>query len=75
MGFSESVIDRAWVRADGKCEKCGKSLARNNHSEGQWGAWEAHHVKAQKDGGEDSLSNCKILCLDCHKNTKSYGNH
>lgn len=75
MGFSKEVIDRAWKRADGKCERCGKDLSYSNHSEGEMGAWEAHHIKAQNDGGDDRLSNCKILCLDCHKNTKSYGSH
>lgn len=75
MAFSELVIEKAWNRAEGRCEKCNKKLARDNHSEGEWGAWEAHHIKAQKDGGDDSLSNCRILCLDCHKSTNSYGSH
>lgn len=75
MGFSDSTIRDAWTRSGGKCEKCGKTLAQNNHKEGEWGAWEAHHIKAKKDGGADTLSNCKILCLDCHKETKSYGSH
>ena len=75
MGFSDITLLKAWARADGKCESCGKTLAWSNHEEGEWGAWEAHHIKAQKDGGENTLSNCKILCLDCHKKTKSDGSH
>ena len=31
--------------------------------------------KAIKDGGDNTLSNCKVLCLDCHKNTATYGQH
>lgn len=75
MAFPKSVIDKAWDRADGHCETCGKQLVYDHHEEGERGAWEAHHIKAQKDGEDNSLSNCKILCLDCHKNTKSYGSH
>jgi 5-methylcytosine-specific restriction endonuclease McrA len=41
----------------------------NRGREGR-GAWEAHHVNAN---GEDILSNCEILCWDCHKNTGSFG--
>lgn len=75
MGFSKDIIDQAWDHAGGKCESCGKQLVYDNHEEGKRGAWEAHHKKAQKDGGDDTLSNCKILCLDCHKKTDSYGSH
>ena len=85
MAFSDFVVISAWNRAGGRCEcermrcthgysRCGKRLtweARGNdyHS----GGWEAHHKKAVADGGDDSLSNCEILCIRCHKNTPSYG--
>jgi len=36
--------------AGGKRERCGKQLARNNHFEGEWGAWKAHHRTAVKSG-------------------------
>ncbi len=85
MAFSKSVIDKAWERSGGHCEcerkscghtgRCNKQLVYENRNEGKRGAWEAHHKKAVKDGGEDTLSNCEILCLDCHKNTSSYGDH
>ena len=75
MGFSAETIFKAFIRASGCCEYCGAKLDWNNHREGQRGAWEAHHKIAQKDGGSDNLSNCKILCLNCHKNTDSYGSH
>ena len=51
MAFSEEAKDLIFQRAGGKCERCGKQLARNNHFEGQWGAWEAHHRVAVKSGG------------------------
>ena len=76
MGFlPDDVFYAFFIRAKERCENCGEKLVWENHQEGERGAWEAHHIKAQKDGGNDSLSNCKILCLDCHKNTHSYGRH
>ena len=85
MAFSNEVIETAWERAGGKCEcelkkcghtgRCNKELVFDNRGkDGYRGAWEAHHILSQKSGGSDTLSNCQILCLDCHKNTGSYGN-
>ncbi len=75
MAFSLDVKLEAWKRAGGHCERCGKQLAWANHKEGEWGAWEAHHKVAVASGGQDTLSNCKVLCLDCHKKTYTYGSH
>lgn len=85
MAFSESTILAAWKRADGKCEcgrvSCGHGYARCN-KQLSWnargndyasGGWEAHHKTAVASGGSDSLSNCEILCMACHKNTSTYG--
>ena len=85
MAFSKNVVEAAWARAGGRCEcervrcthgyfRCGKQLNRyarglDNHP----GGWEAHHKKAVANGGDDSLSNCEILCIRCHKNTPNYG--
>lgn len=41
----------------------------------KWEGWEAHHKTAVAAGGQDVLLNCKILCLDCHKSTYTYGKH
>ncbi len=78
--FSEEVVRQAWNRSDGKCEcrrnicghngRCNKELLWSSRgSESKYG-WEAHHIIA---GGSDNLSNCEILCVECHKNTFSYG--
>ena len=86
MGFSKEVIQEAWDRAGGRCEcrrtnckhgglRCNKELVWKNRSEGERGAWEAHHITAVASGGTDTVSNCEILCLDCHKKTRSYGRH
>lgn len=77
MSFPDKVVSEAWIRADGKCEcereshghrtPCGKSLfwKSRGREEGK-GAWEAHH---KESGGPDTLSNCEIICWDCHKET------
>ena len=86
MAFPESIVKKAWDRAGGKCEclrktcghpgRCNKQLVWDNcGKEGRRGAWEAHHRTAVASGGDDTLSNCEILCIECHKNTGSYGSH
>jgi 5-methylcytosine-specific restriction endonuclease McrA len=70
MAFPQSVVDQAWVDANGHCERCGLELLKGSRgSESKYG-WEAHHKTA---GGPDTLSNCEILCQRCHKKTRSYG--
>ena len=75
MAFSEIIKREAWNRANGRCENCGKELVWSNHNEGERGAWEAHHKTSVNAGGQDVVSNCKVLCLECHKNTRTYGRH
>lgn len=82
MSFSDDVVKKAFSRADGKCEckrsrhnhpygRCGKELVWDNRGRNSGrGAWEAHHINAN---GDDNLSNCEILCWDCHKETESFG--
>lgn len=84
MAFSDTTVKAAFSRADGRCEcsrktcghlsKCGKKLNWTNRGKDYAsGGWEAHHITAVSSGGSDSLSNCQILCMNCHKNTKSFG--
>lgn len=65
MAFDEETVKQAFQRAKGRCESCGVAL--------QWSKrgnqWEAHHKHSVDAGGGDSLSNCKILCIDCHRTT------
>lgn len=76
MAFPQSVVEEAWKRAGGRCE-CRrvthghaiphrKRLSWGNRGRVGWGKWEPHHKWA---GGPDSLSNCEILCWDCHRQT------
>ena len=77
MAFSQDTVIQAWNRAGGYCEcrrkshdhyyvRCNKTLSWGNRGREGWGCWEAHHINSQ---GSDSLSNCEILCWDCHSRT------
>jgi len=81
MAFPETTVEQAWKRAGGKCEcrrkrhnhnygVCHKTLVWGNRGREGRGAWEAHHINSN---GGDGLSNCEILCWECHKNTGSFG--
>ena len=87
MAFSETTVRQAWARSGGRCECQRKSCGHGTYS-GRcsqlllWDmrgndyssyGWEAHHKTAVSEGGGDYLSNCEILCMECHKNTDSYG--
>lgn len=80
MAFSEETVQQAWKRSGAKCEctrsthshqgRCNKELVWENRGrETGRGAWEAHHKVSVDSGGTDALSNCEILCWDCHKRT------
>ena len=77
MAFSDNVVDLAWIRAGGKCEcrrqshnhayiRCNNELVWGNRGREGIGKWEAHHLSSS---GGDILSNCEILCWDCHSLT------
>jgi len=80
MVFPDSVVRQAWNRSGGRCEckrtqhnhsgRCNRSLRWESRGKESPYGWEAHHVTA---GGSDALSNCEILCQDCHKKTRTYG--
>ena len=80
MAFSKEVAEKAFDNAGGVCEcartshknhpgkECGKTLSKENQGrETGWGAWEAHHKDGNPDNNE--LSNCEVLCWECHKQT------
>ena len=79
MVFSDEVVKKAWKRSGGRCEcrrkthghpyiRCPKNLVWKNRGREGRGAWEAHHIS--RTGG-DGLSNCQILCWECHKGTRA----
>ena len=72
MAFSDETKEQAFSKAGGKCEAsgCGKQLVyKNNGRDVGKGSWEAHHRTSVASGGSDTVSNCKVLCWDCHKKT------
>lgn len=86
MSFPNSVVEAAWKRSEGRCEcvrkscghsrRCSRLLKKDQRgNDNSMYGWEAHHITAQAKDGEDTLSNCQILCIECHKNTRSYGEH
>ena len=75
MAFPENVVEQAWKRSGGKCEckrwthnynytKCDTQLVSAIRGQEGQGRWEAHRINRK---GDDTLSNCEILCWDCYK--------
>lgn len=82
MAFPNKVIEAAWERARGGCEcrrkihnhrsmRCNKVLSFKNRGRTGWGCWEAHHLNSSLP---DTLSNCEILCWECHCQIRSFEN-
>jgi hypothetical protein len=82
MAFSKTTIEAAYARANGRCEcsRCHAGMHDAPHhaqrclsllNEGD--DWEAHHKHSTQRGGDDSLSNCEILCPVCKRLAKTFG--
>jgi 5-methylcytosine-specific restriction endonuclease McrA len=80
MAFSEEVVKKAWDRAGGRCEctrsihghtgRCNTPLSWENRGrDTACGSWEIRHRVSIQSGGTDDLSNCEILCWNCHSKT------
>ncbi len=65
MAFQDDVLHECWMIVDGLCESCYGPLVWENRGREDTGAWEAHHMDG--DSTDNSLSNCRILCWDCHE--------
>jgi len=75
MPFSDDVKVQAFARAGGRCE-CTRSL----HSHINRCGWtlsmktaEFCHIANQSPDRHDTLSNCEVLCHDCHVKTVYFG--
>jgi len=82
--FPDKVVKEAWKRSGGRCEctrdhewhkgrRCPQKLNWDDRGKEKQTGWEAHHKISQAAGGSDTLSNCEILCQNCHKGTWTYG--
>src|SRR5215468_9000848 len=63
MPFSDRVKRQAWERCQHRCEICTAWLIS--------GKFEYDHLKPRWLGGEDILSNCRVLCINCHDDKTS----
>lgn len=80
MSLPGLVVKQAWDRSQWKCEcrrkthghsgRCNRPLLWASRGKESSYGWETHHITAS---GPDTLSNCEILCQDCHKKTRTYG--
>ena len=84
--FDNTVVKSRFEQAGGQCE-CTRSDCNPPHEErcpqkfnwedrgtaDNYEAWQAHHWVPQSIGGEDHVTNCRILCVSCHKETESFG--
>jgi len=77
MAFSEGIVEQAWTRSDGYCEctrtthghvgRCRKILLKGSRgNRGSTYCWEAHSISGLH---MDSVSDCQILCCNCHYET------
>jgi len=79
MAFSPEIKDQAYARSGGRCEcerqnclhsgRCQVRVKRHGKRA------EFHHRHAERLDGPDSLSNCEVLCLGCHRLTVTFGQH
>lgn len=67
MGFPDDVVATEWRIVRGRCEKCHIELIWSNRGRYGYGAWEAHHMDSNPN--HDSITNCQILCWECHAKT------
>lgn len=56
--FPAKVKMAAFERADGRCEGCSAKLVP--------GKYQYDHAIPDATGGEPTLSNCVVLCSNCH---------
>jgi len=79
MAFPTSIVDQAWNKSGGQCEctrtghghsgRCSRELLKVRRGVESPYGWETHHKTV---GCDDTLSNCEVLCLSCHKETQTY---
>lgn len=62
--FTRKIMSAAWDRCGGQCEKCTAKLFP--------GKYAYDHILPDQLGGEPVLSNCQVLCNNCHAE-KTFG--
>jgi len=79
--FARETVMRAWLRAGSRCEcrrmahghagRCNRQLVWSNRGRDTRDAWE---VDTRGNRSDSSLSNCEILCRECHMRLHSTSN-
>ncbi len=59
LEFTAPTKRKAYERARGECQCCGTKLPD--------GSAHYHHILEARLGGDNSLANCLVLCIPCHK--------
>ena len=57
--FDKKTRELAWDRANGHCEICTAPFAGRRP--------DYHHLIPAALGGDNSLSNCRVICSSCHR--------
>ncbi|MGD8968438.1 MAG: HNH endonuclease signature motif containing protein [Anaerolineae bacterium] len=57
---------RLWLEQKGQCPICGQGLVEPRD-------WHTHHIRAQVEGGHDTLDNLVLLHPNCHRQAHSQG--
>lgn len=65
--FTEKQQAQAYMNQGKKCDICKKPFDIEE--------LEAHHKVAFGDGGETTISNCQMLCKNCHADITAHQNH
>jgi len=80
--FPETVVWAAFHRSGGQCEcttpfcsghmavsfgRCVQTFSFAQRATSDGTGWQAHHRIPVVDGGEGTLTNCQILCVNCHQ--------
>ena len=60
--FSEAERHTIWIKANQKCESCGKSIKLDE--------MDADHVHRWESGGKTILENAKAACVNCNRRPK-----
>jgi len=69
LEFSTLTKAKAWEREQGHCQDCGKAIRPGDGPE-------YDHDKPAFYGGDNSLSNCRVVCRPCHSlKTRSHNSH
>jgi 5-methylcytosine-specific restriction endonuclease McrA len=63
---NQDVVAEVLLRANGKCEDCGKDAPFKRRKNGE-PYLEVHHIVPLSEDGDDTVDNAMALCPNCHR--------